>query len=128
MRVQFAVLVPPLAPEDRFRVVVFSSRARELTRGWQLVDEESVEAVRRQLLALGVEGGTNLYSGLKTGLDKLDGDRTSAVILVSDGGANEGPTEHRAFRRDNFHELLFQYADVFFARIAYWFTGPSCKG
>jgi Ca-activated chloride channel family protein len=84
-------------PGDRFRVVVFNRVARELTRGWQPVSETGVEMVRQDLLALESNGGTNIYAGLRAGLNKLDGDRTSAVILVSDGGANDGPTAHKAF-------------------------------
>jgi Ca-activated chloride channel family protein len=87
-----------LRPEDRFRIVVFSNGARELMP-WTPVTPGSVEEAHRRLSALGVEGGTNLHAGVAMGLDGLQADRTSALILVSDGGANVGPTEHRAFLR-----------------------------
>ena len=41
--------------------------------------------------------GTNLFAGLQKGLDALDADRTSAVVLVTDGVANVGETEQRKF-------------------------------
>ena len=41
--------------------------------------------------------GTNLYAGLKNGLNQLDADRASAVILVTDGVANVGQTKKQAF-------------------------------
>lgn len=41
--------------------------------------------------------GTNLYAGLERGLDSLAADRTSAIVLVTDGEANVGETRRRAF-------------------------------
>jgi len=41
--------------------------------------------------------GTNLYAGLKKGLAKVDADRTSAIVLVTDGVANVGETKQRKF-------------------------------
>ena len=86
-----------MRPEDRFRVIVFSDGAREITRGFTPVNEDGVRSIRDALQGIGVEGGTNLYAGLEAGLRGLDADRTSAVILVGDGGANVGPTEHQDF-------------------------------
>lgn len=83
--------------EDRVRVIVFANRAHEITRGWTSLDEDGLRRTRESLLGIGVEGGTNLYAGLDAGLRGLDAERTSAIILVSDGGANVGPTEHRDF-------------------------------
>ncbi len=86
-----------MRPRDRFRVITFSNQARELSNGWTPVTPESVEQMRNKLLQVSSEGGTNLHAGLSAGLGGLDADRSSAVILVSDGGANVGPTEHRDF-------------------------------
>jgi len=41
--------------------------------------------------------GTNLFSGVKMGLNALDADRTSAIVLVTDGVANVGETQQRKF-------------------------------
>ncbi len=41
--------------------------------------------------------GTNLYAGLERGLKSLDADRTSALVLVTDGVANVGETHQRQF-------------------------------
>jgi Ca-activated chloride channel family protein len=85
-----------MRPNDRVRVVTFANDVQRLT-DWQSLDAESVKTVRDKLAAISVGGGTNMYAGLKAGLDGLDADRTSAVILVSDGGANVGPIAHREF-------------------------------
>lgn len=85
-----------LRATDRFRIIVFSGRARTLL-DWQDVNDASIERARETLMALGVEGGTNLYDGFDAALRGLDEDRPSAVLIVSDGGANIGPTEHRDF-------------------------------
>ncbi len=86
-----------LRPQDRFRIVLFSNRSRFLERGWQPVNKVNVEAAASKLRKLEVEGGTNLYAGLEKGLSGLEADRTSAVLLISDGGANVGRSEQAAF-------------------------------
>src|SRR3712207_8756363 len=39
------------------------------------------------------EGGTNVYAGLQLGLAKLDADRATSVVLVTDGVTNQGRSE-----------------------------------
>lgn len=87
-----------MRPKDRFRVVTFSNGATPLVDEWTPVTPESVRAARESLLALKTDGGTNLYAGFVEGLSKIDEGRTTALLLVSDGGANVGPTQHKAFR------------------------------
>jgi len=86
-----------MRPEDRFRIALFAEGARYLDREWTPVTPLAVEEAARRISALQVEGGTNLYAGIEAGLKDVDADRTTAMIVVSDGGANVGPTEHRAF-------------------------------
>jgi Ca-activated chloride channel family protein len=86
-----------LRPQDRFRVALFSNKSRFLEKGWQPVNKVNIEATSAKLMNLGVEGGTNLYAGLQKGLSGLETDRTSAVLLISDGGANVGPSEQKDF-------------------------------
>jgi Ca-activated chloride channel family protein len=86
-----------MRPQDRFRIIEFSNRAQELTSGWTPVSADHVLEYASKLRSLGVRGGTNLYAGLTAGLKLVEEDRTSGLILVSDGGANVGPTEHQAF-------------------------------
>jgi Ca-activated chloride channel family protein len=86
-----------LRPQDRFRITVFSDRPRALIGAWTTVTPESVEQARAALGAVQSGGGTDLYDGFRQGLENLDEGRTTAVILVSDGGANIGPTENKDF-------------------------------
>ena len=86
-----------LRPEDRFRIFTFENRAAEITRGWTPVTPGSVEEARQAVLSLTTQGGTNLYDGFLQGLSGMEEGRTSALVLISDGGANVGPTEHGAF-------------------------------
>ena len=85
-----------LRPQDRFRVISFAQQA-QLVVPWQGATVENVEGANQTLSQMGVRGGTNLYAGLQAGLRKLDSDRANALILISDGGANIGPTQHRDF-------------------------------
>jgi len=86
-----------LRSQDRFRIIVFADKAREITQGWTPVTPESVAEGQRAVLSLQTEGGTNLYDGFLQGLAGLEEGRTSAIILISYGGANVAPTENGAF-------------------------------
>lgn len=95
-----------LHPNDRFRIVLFNDRARELTRGYVPVSRENIDRYSEALQHTAPGGGTNLYDGVQLGFRSLDGDRPSAVLLVTDGVANVGQTEKKAFL------ALLQKADV----------------
>jgi len=86
-----------LRPADRFRIVTFANNPQWITKGWTPAEEGSIQQVSDTVKKLGVRGGTNLYGGFRAGLTGLDADRPNAVVLVSDGGANIGPTEHGDF-------------------------------
>ena len=87
-----------LRSEDRFRIVVFNDRARALTGGWLQATPENVQRAVDRVGGLAARGGTNLYHGLHLGLQSLDSGRTTSVILVTDGVANSGVLDPRAFR------------------------------
>lgn len=95
-----------LKPEDRFRFVTFSSSAHELTADWMPVSTDSLAQAKQILEPLTANGSTNLYDGLQLGLKRLDADRATNIILVTDAVTNTGfvdPIE--------FHKLL-QKVDV----------------
>lgn len=86
-----------LNPKDRFRVILFNNHAREITGGYTLATQENVRKYTQELESTAPSGGTNLYQGLKEGIEDLDSDRSSAIILVTDGVANVGTTEKKSF-------------------------------
>lgn len=88
-----------LRPEDRFRVVTFNERARHLTRGWMPATPENVDDTIKKIEAIRAGGSTNLYDGLSLGLEKLDEDRATSVILVTDAVANTGVVDPAEFHR-----------------------------
>lgn len=83
--------------DDRFRVVLFNSSAREITNGYVSATPEMVKYYSNALLQLNPGDGTNLYAGLKTGLRSIEADRTSSIVLVTDGVANVGETRQKQF-------------------------------
>ena len=93
-----------LNPADRFRIILFNSNAQELTNGYVAVTAENVKKYSQELERIAPNNGTNLYAGIKKGLKGLDADRSSAIILVTDGVANVGVTEKKGFL-----ELLKNY-------------------
>lgn len=83
--------------EDRFRIVLFNSGSRELTSGFVNATPAAVAHYAKAVAAISPSQGTNLYQGIKQGLKSLDADRTSALVLVTDGVANVGETRQRQF-------------------------------
>lgn len=93
-----------LHPEDRVHIVTFADRARHLTRDWQALTPENVNRLTQQVSGLRSGGSTNLYDGLRLGLQKLDADRPTNVILVTDAVTNTGTIDP-----GDFHALLKQH-------------------
>ena len=86
-----------LRPDDRFRIVLFNNASRELTSGFVNATSEAIARYSQSVAAVQPNNGTNLYAGLQMGLRSLDADRTSALVLVTDGVANVGETQQRQF-------------------------------
>lgn len=86
-----------LRPNDRFRIILFNNRSQELTQGYVNASAANVAEYIQKVSAVNPNGGTNLYAGVSQGIDALDADRTSGIILVTDGVANVGETQQRSF-------------------------------
>ncbi|MDX1527152.1 MAG: VIT domain-containing protein [Gammaproteobacteria bacterium] len=86
-----------MRPDDRFRIVFFNNTAHELTSGYVNATPDSIRNYADKVTAVKPNGSTNMFAGVKMGLDALDADRTSAIVLVTDGVANVGETEQRKF-------------------------------
>lgn len=84
-----------LLPTDRLSVVAYDDEAQTLVPAVELRDKD---AVRRAIRQIDEGGRTNLHGGWLQGAETLaphTHDRlTSRVILLSDGCANRGITEH----------------------------------
>lgn len=89
--------IEKMRPQDRFRIIMFDSSARELTPGYTNATPENVKHYINELAQVKPANSTNLYAGLKAALTSLDADRSSAIILVTDGVANIGQTKKSAF-------------------------------
>ena len=86
-----------MTTNDRFRVVLFNSRAREITNGYVYATPDMIKHYSDLLLQVKPGEGTNLYAGLQSGLKSIEADRTSAIVLVTDGVANVGVTQQKKF-------------------------------
>ena len=97
-------VIGQMSPEDRYRIVTFSNRAKDFTRGWVQATPENVQRTLQQVGNLRTNGGTNVYEGLSLAMNDLDDDRATSVVLVTDGVTNQGivdPVE--------FHKLTKQH-------------------
>jgi len=86
-----------LRPEDRFRIIFFNDGTSELTNGFTPASADQINQALNSVRGVQAGGGTDLYAGLKRGLNALDSDRTGAIVLVTDGVANVGTTETKKF-------------------------------
>lgn len=93
-----------MSSNDRFRIVTFNERAEDFSGGFVQATPENVSNWIERVKQIQAGGSTNLFGGISLGYKKLDDDRTTGMILVTDGVANVGPTEH-----DRFLELLKNY-------------------
>lgn len=88
-----------MSGKDRFRIVLFHSSAEELTRGWVTADAASVATWSKRVSELQARGSTNLHDGLATALKRIDADRVTSIILVTDGVTNTGIVDPKAFHK-----------------------------
>ena len=86
-----------LGTNDRFKIVLFSNYVEELTSGWVTADEISIDKVSKALTRSQPDGGTDMYAGIEAAINGLDSDRTSSIVLITDGVANLGKTEKKDF-------------------------------
>ncbi len=86
-----------MSPQDRFRIITFNNSARDLTGGFVSATPENVHRWIGGVKQIRADGGTNLYSGLDMAYGSLEEDRTTAIILATDGVCNVGRTEHSDF-------------------------------
>ncbi len=86
-----------LSPNDRFRIVLFNDSAQDFSGSFLPATPEQITPMLDKLDQYQPSRGTNLYAGMKMGLRKMDSDRSTAMVLVTDGVANVGVTEKNAF-------------------------------
>ncbi|MEU1901847.1 VWA domain-containing protein [Nocardiopsis dassonvillei] len=92
-------LVERLAPSDNFGLVSFNNQARVEVPCGPLEDKARV---RRLISGLHASGGTDLSSGLLRGVQearRAGADRGGTLLLISDGHANQGVTDHDLLRQ-----------------------------
>lgn len=83
-------------PGDRFRIIIFNQGASEVFPMSAATPENVARAIE-VVRGLRANGSTNIYAGLKRGLESLDADRATSIILVTDGVTNEGIVDPKAF-------------------------------
>ena len=90
-------IIGKMSPLDRFRVVTFNDHAEDLTNGFIAATPEQVRKALTMINSIVAEKGTALHAGIELGLQRMDTERTTAVVLVTDGVANIGPLSHADF-------------------------------
>jgi len=100
-----------MRPQDRFRIIAFNDSAYELTPGWVQAIPENIERQLQGVAALTACGGTNIHAGLETAFSGLDSDRVASIVLVTDGVANRGIVDPKAFFKlvKNFDVRIFGF-------------------
>lgn len=91
-------LVDRLDPTDHFGLVSFNTRAKVEVPAGPLTDKDSL---RHRLSQVRAHGGTDLAGGLLRGVRearRASRDRGATLLLISDGHANQGTTDHDLLR------------------------------
>jgi Ca-activated chloride channel family protein len=107
-------LLGTLGPDDRFRLIAFSTRVRAFRAGWTSVDRAGLREARAWLDALSADGGTNIADALEEGfrLPSPVG-RLPIVLFLTDGLPSVGEqdperlAERAAALRDRARVLAF---------------------
>jgi len=86
-----------LQPDDRLRLIGFNNSAWDVSGGFVNASPGNMQRLIADLRAVGPQGGTNLHAGLAQATDSVDPDRTSSIVLITDGVANVGATEKSSF-------------------------------
>ncbi len=90
-------VIGKMKANDRFRIITFNNSSDDLTGGFVNATQENVQQWLQHLRNIHAGGGTDLYDGLKKACQRLDDDRTTSIVLVTDGVANVGETKQKAF-------------------------------
>jgi len=92
-------VIGKMSPNDRYRIVTFSTNASDLTGGWKSATPQNVERTLKQIGNLTTGGSTNLYQGISMAMNDLDDDRATSIVLVTDGVTNEGIVDPVEFHK-----------------------------
>ncbi len=86
-------VIDKMKSEDRFRIITFSNYANDYSGGYLNATKSNVRRMVRNVKNLKTGGSTALYAGLEMAYKGIDPDRATGIILVTDGVANDGPSE-----------------------------------
>ncbi len=88
-----------MSQKDRFRIVTFNTRAADFTGGYVSATPENVRSWIEKVRQIQASGSTALFEGLDLAYQMLDTERTTSLVLVTDGVCNVGPTRHEDFMK-----------------------------
>jgi len=97
-------VIGKMSPNDHYRIITFNDGASDFTGGYVAATPANVQSTLAKVKAITAGGGTNVYSGLNMAYQGMDDDRTTSIVLVTDGVANVGNT-----KQEHFLKLLRQY-------------------
>ncbi len=91
--------IEKMNPNDRYRIIFFNHEARDFTNGYLPATQENLTKTIEMLNSVRSSGSTNLYAGLKMALMKMDDDRVTSLVIVTDGVTNTGEVAPAAFAK-----------------------------
>ncbi len=85
-------LVESLRPDDRFRLIDFSTNVRTFRDGWAQATPENVALAEKYFSQLEAEGSTNIEAALAEALNNQsdDAERLPIVLFITDGEPTVG--------------------------------------
>ncbi len=93
-------LLQSLTPQDRFRLIDFSSDVRTFRDGWSVATAQAVRSATEYLDNLRANGGTNIMGALEEALAAdSPADRLPLVLFLTDGAPTVGESRPDAIAR-----------------------------
>jgi Ca-activated chloride channel family protein len=94
-------ILADLGPEDRFRLITFSSTVRSFSREFERADGRTLVEARDYLSRVRAEGSTNVMGALGEALaPRAERGRLSLVVFLTDGKPTVGETEPERIARE----------------------------
>ncbi|MBF0226559.1 MAG: VWA domain-containing protein [Desulfobacterales bacterium] len=90
-------VISQLSDKDRFRIITFNNRVRDFSGGYINATKSNINDILQKIKSIRADGSTALYAGLEMAYEGFDSNRTTGIILVTDGVANVGPTQQSNF-------------------------------
>ncbi|KMT66008.1 VIT and vWA domain-containing protein [Catenovulum maritimum] len=89
------IAINKMPANNRVRILMFDNNTKDITNGYVQLDAEGKQQLIAAMQNYAPSDGTNLYKAVRESVSGIDRDRTSGIVLVTDGVATVGEKSER---------------------------------